>query len=331
MPKQKIDSKKIKTYSVVSLFAGCGGLDLGFVGDFNSFNKKFDKRKFDVIWANDIDKNACLTFEKNLKTPIVCGDITKILKDAYPDLLSPKMPETADVVVGGFPCQSFSLAGLRKGFNDRRGVLYQSMVEVVHRLKPAIFIAENVKGLLSVDNGEAIEIIKKDFAALDYDVEYKLFHVADFGVPENRERVIIIGTDRKRKLPKFTFPTATTANKRMTLSEAIGDLENINEGGMENHFWSKAKYFEGTQGNSFVSKDKIGPTMRAEHHGNIEFHWNKKRRLSAREAARIQSFPDDFIFYPSTSSAYKQIGNAVPPVFAWHIAKEVENYLNNYL
>jgi DNA (cytosine-5)-methyltransferase 1 len=98
-----------------------------------------------------------------------------------------------------------------------------------------------------------------------------------------------------------------------------------------NHFWSKAKRFPGTQGNTVVSPDKPGPTMRAEHHGNIEFHWNGQRRLSAREAARIQTFPDDFIFYPSTSSAYKQIGNAVPPVLAWHLAKAIEQFIDKNL
>ncbi|MDO8524678.1 MAG: DNA cytosine methyltransferase [bacterium] len=332
MLEHKLNNKKEKKYSTVSLFAGCGGLDLGLTGNFNVFGKNFGKRNFDVIWANDIDENACFTFRKNLKKIIVCGDIVKLLNNNYPDLFSPKMPESADVVVGGFPCQDFSLAGKRKGFETKRGNLYKSMVETVRRVRPILFIAENVKGLLSMNNGKAIETIKEDFANLDYDVDYKLFHVADFGVPENRERVIIIGIDKKRNLPKFIFPEPVlNKEKRITLSEAIGDLEEVKEGDAHNHFWSKAKYFAGTQGNSFVNKDKIGPTMRAEHHGNIEFHWNKKRRLSAREAARIQSFPDDFIFYPSTSSAYKQIGNAVPPVFAWHIAGEVENFLNKYL
>ena len=116
----------------------------------------------------------------------------------------------------------------------------------------------------------------------------------------------------------------------ITLKTAIGDLENKKEGAEENHFWSKAKKNNG-QGNNAVKKEHPGPTMRAEHHGNIEFHWNEKRRLSAREAARIQSFPDDFTFYPSTSSAYKQIGNAVPPVFAWHLAKSINKFLSSSL
>lgn len=323
---------KTKKYTVVSLFSGCGGLDLGFKGGFSILGKKYSPRSFEIKWANDFDEKACLTFSKNFRDPIICGDIVQILKGNSPDMFSPRMPETADVVLGGFPCQDFSLAGKRKGFGGLRGLLYQSMVETVKRLRPALFVAENVKGLLSMDNGEALKTIISDFAALDYDVVYKLHHAADFGVPQNRERVIIVGTDNRRKLTAFEYPKETHSKENwVTLSQAIGDLADKKEGAVSNHFWSKAKRFEGTQGNTITNPDKIGPTMRAEHHGNIEFHWNKKRRLSARESARIQTFPDDFVFYPSTSSAYKQIGNAVPPVLAWHVATAVEKFLDKHL
>ena len=322
--------EKTKTYNVISLFSGCGGLDLGFKGGFDVLGKKYSKRKFNIVWANDFDQRACTTYANNFDEPIVCGDISEILKGNYPDK-SPKMPLTTDVILGGFPCQDFSVAGKRKGFEGNRGKLYQSMVEAVKKTRPAIFVAENVRGLLSMDNGKAIETIIKDFAALGYTVVYKLHHAADYGVPQSRERVLIVGTDKKRGLPKFEFPHPThEKNKWVTLEKTISDLENKKEGEVDNHFWSKAKLFAGTQGNSTVFKDRVSPTMRAEHHGNIEFHWNGKRRLSAREAARIQTFPDDFIFYPSTSSAYKQIGNAVPPLLGWNIAKSVEKFLNTY-
>lgn len=323
-------SLKKTPYKVVSLFSGCGGLDLGFKGNFTALGKPYSKRKFDIIWANDFDNKACQTFSINFNSPIVCGDITELLKGNYPDTGS-QLPSSADVVLGGFPCQDFSVSGKRKGFEGNRGRLYQSMVEIVKRTRPAIFVGENVRGLLSMDNGQAIETIVKDFAKLGYKVVYKLHHAADFGVPQNRERVLIVGTDEKRGLPVFQFPKETHKNKWIPIGDAISDLEKKKEGDVPNHFWSKAKLFAGTQGNSIVSKDKISPTMRAEHHGNIEFHWNGKRRLSAREAARIQTFPDDFIFYPSTSSAYRQIGNAVPPVLGWNIAKAVENYLDKNL
>lgn len=319
--------KKIKKYSVISLFSGCGGLDLGFTGGFSFLNKKYDKRNFEITWANDIDQASCDTFRKNFKADISCGDITKILNGGeQSSFLDKPLPKTADIVLGGFPCQDFSHAGKRKGFNSERGLLYLSMAEVIKRTKPLLFIAENVKGLLTMDGGKAIKTIIKDFEALGYHVRYKLVIAADYGVPQLRERVIIVGT-KKGKLPPFEFPEPIlNKNNWVNLKQALGDLENLDEGAVSNHYWSKAKKNNG-QGNTTVSPDKPGPTMRTEHHGNIEFHWNGKRRLSAREAARIQSFPDDFIFYPSTSSAYKQIGNAVPPVMAWHVATAIQKFL----
>lgn len=320
----------MKKHSVISLFTGCGGLDLGFVGGFSFLDRFYDKNNFEIIWANDIEKSSCQTYHKNFGHDIVCGNITQILNGgSIPSFFEKPLPDHADVVLGGFPCQDFSYAGKRKGFNAKRGLLYQSMVEVVKRTKPTVFVAENVKGLMTMDNGEALKIIVRDFEELGYNVVYKLLVAADYGVPQVRERVIIVGTRKDKPTTIFNYPgSLLSKDKWVSLKKAIGDLENIEEGGVVNHYWSKAKMFPGTQGNTFVSPDKPGPTMRTEHHGNIEWHWNKKRRLSAREAARIQSFPDNFIFYPSTSSAYKQIGNAVPPVMAWHVARTVQNFLD---
>ncbi len=315
----------MKKYSILSLFSGCGGLDLGFRGNFQFIGKKYPANNFEIIWANDIEKQACQTYRNYFKHNIICGDIRNILVDKYLNLFDNKIPSSVDIVIGGFPCQDFSHAGKRKGFESKRGTLYQAMSEVIKKTQPILFLAENVKGLLTINNGDAIKQIIEDFEKLGYYISYKLLLTADFEVPQKRERVLIVGT-RKDILSKFDFSKPIT-KKWMTLEQAIGDLENINEGDKSNHYWSKAKKNNG-QGNNAVSKKIPGPTMRAEHHGNIEFHWNKKRRLSAREAARIQSFPDDFIFYPSTSSAYKQIGNAVPPVFSWHIASCIEKFLN---
>lgn len=324
-------AKKKDKFKVLSLFSGCGGTDLGFIGNFEYLGKKYSGRNFEIIWSNDIDEASCLTYEKNFGHKSICGDIRNILNQK--DLFNTsQLPEKVDIVLGGFPCQDFSLAGKRKGFDSERGLLYQSMAEVIKRTQPLVFLAENVKGLLSVHNGEAIEIIKKDFAKLGYNISVQLYHAAHFGIPQSRERVIIIGTRKKSGLPEFTHRNIKIEEKDwVTLDKAIGDLEHVKEGDFPNHFWSKAKMFPGTQGNSIVKREKIGPTMRSEHHGNIEWHWNKKRRLSAREAARIQSFPDNFIFHPSTSAAYKQIGNAVAPVMAWNLAKDIEKFLSTHL
>ena len=259
---------------------------------------------------------------------MVNADITEICNGGYPSLFPFDNSQriNADIVLGGFPCQDFSHAGRRRGLKSERGALYRSMVKVVQLTSPLVFVAENVQGLLTIDSGEAIKTIINNFEDLGYHVGYKLLAAADYGVPQSRKRVFIVGT-KKNKLPPFKYPKPSNKNKWITLREAIGDLEPLGEGELPNHFWSKAKKNKG-QGNNILDADKPGPTMRTEHHGNIEFHWNGKRRLSAREAARIQSFPDDFIFYPSTSQAYKQIGNAVPPVLAWHLATSIEEFLD---
>ena len=180
-------------YKVVSLFSGCGGLDLGLEGDFTFLGKKYKKNPFNVIWANDINKKATMTQALNFpNTNVICEDITKILSG---DLDIPD----ADIVVGGFPCQDFSLAGKRQGLSVKRGQLYLSMAKVVERVRPKIFLAENVKGLLSWENGLGIQTMVADFEKLGYHVEYKLHNTADFGVPQTRERVIIIGIRNGRR------------------------------------------------------------------------------------------------------------------------------------
>ncbi len=322
----------MKEYQVVSLFSGCGGLDLGIRGDFTYLNRHYPKNPFNIVWANDINEKATQTQLLNFKNiNVVCKDITQILKDEscqlsmFPE--STALPQSADVVIGGFPCQDFSLAGKRKGLTVNRGNLYLSMVKVVEMLKPKAFLAENVKGLISWENGLAINTITKDFAKLGYKVDYKLFNAADYGVPQTRERVIIIGVrEDLSKSIEWTPPTHSSVDKSLlpwvSIKEAIGDLEDDEKHrSLPNYGYSKAKFCKGKQGNTITKADKPSPTMRAEHHGNIEFHYSLPRRLSAREAARIQTFPDDFVFYKSVSDAYRQVGNAVAPVFAWHMAQ----------
>lgn len=319
-----------KRIKVVSLFAGCGGLDLGLEGGFTYLGKKYKKNPFHVVWANDINEKATRTMRLNFpNTEVVCDDITKVLDNKL------QLPQ-ADVVVGGFPCQDFSLAGKRRGLTVKRGQLYLSMAEVVRQVNPKVFLAENVKGLLSWEKGLGIKTMISDFEKLGYNVSYKLHHTANFGVPQTRERVIIIGV-RKDVGDKIIWPEETHSNidepgklPWVGLKEALGDLEDDKKHFcMPNAGYSKAKYLPGKQGNAITKPDKPGPTMRAEHHGNIEFHYELDRRLSAREAARIQSFPDDFVFVQSTSDAYRQVGNAVAPVFGWHLAQALEKILKN--
>ena len=324
-------------YKVVSLFSGCGGLDLGIEGDFTYLNKHYSKNPFKIIWANDINERATKTQKLNFKDiNVVCGDITQILDNSGQVTMFEEdkaLPEYADVVIGGFPCQDFSLAGKRKGLTVQRGNLYLSMAKVIEKLKPKVFLAENVKGLISWENGLAIKTIINDFSKIGYKVDYRLFNAADYGVPQTRERVIIIGIREDIQADiEWPNPTHSASDKSLlpwvTIKDAIEDLEDENvQQALPNWGYSKAKVFEGKQGNTITKADRPAPTMRAEHHGNIEFHYSLPRRLSAREAARIQSFPDNFVFFQSTSDAYRQVGNAVAPVFAWHIAQTLKNIL----
>lgn len=300
--------------SVVSLFAGCGGMDLGFIGGFDFLGKHFDKTRFKIIWANELNHAACETYRQNFRFPITEGDIRTAINE---------MPREADVVIGGFPCQDISINGKMKGINGSRSSLYTYIVEAVKRTGPKAFVAENVGSLLLKKNEYSFHKILSDFRQLGYNVTYHLYHAEEYGVPQTRQRIIFVGT--RKGLPLFDPPMPATC-KPITAREAIGDLENVDESRAFSHIWSKANV-SGEQGNRRMIADRPGYTIRAECHGNIQFHYSLPRRISMREAARIQSFPDTFTFSCGLRDTERQIGNAVPPVLAWNIAKSLEKIL----
>lgn len=329
-----------KSFKVVSLFSGCGGLDLGFTGGFEVFNRYYEKHPFDIIWANDFFKEACQTYKHNLGNHIVEGDISLLDKSQIPD---------ADIVIGGFPCQDFSVAGKRQGTTVKRGRLYLEMKNVIERIKPLIFVAENVEGLVNMENGLVLQKIKNDFSQMKvgnetirYNVTHHLLNAADYGVPQIRKRVFIVGVRSDLKI-NYEAPQPTHVNNWMTAKEAIDDLwGKENDPTIFNHSQiSRAKFYPGRrmQGNKQIKADQPSVTIRAEHHGNIEAHYRTTnssdpenmsywRRLSVRECARLQTFPDDFEFKGSATAAYKQVGNAVPPVLGWHVAHSVAKCLH---
>ncbi|MCL5444374.1 DNA cytosine methyltransferase [Lactobacillus johnsonii] len=341
----KINSKH-KKYNVVSLFSGCGGMDLGFKGNFQYLNKDYPANPFNLIFANDIFKQAADMYEDNFGLHVEREDIKNIdMKD---------MPQKkVDIVLGGFPCQSFSYAGKRKGLSDPRGQLYLQMIRVIDYYKPKMFIAENVDGIRNSRKDKdgqnvdisALDTILKDFDKHGYNVQYHVLLAADYGVPQMRRRVIIMGLRKdlgninNEYYPKKLYDETgeLTGKQWLTSKDAIDDLwGKVNKTVIPNHTSrdiSKAKFYPGKkmQGNNRIAADKPSPTIRAEHHGNIEAHYRTTlsdpndmqgwRRLSVRECARLQSFPDSYNFTSSASSAYKAIGNAVPPVLAWHIAR----------
>ena len=188
-------------YSVVSLFCGAGGLDIGF-----------EKKGFKTIWANDVNEDACITHKSWSDAEIVCGDIGSLKFDIIPK---------SDVILGGFPCQGFSLAGPRK-IDDSRNVLYRYFVKLVSEKEPSVFVAENVKGLLTLGNGEIINAIVDDFSSKGYNVEYHLVNAANYGVPQDRNRVLIIGV-RKDIKKKFIKPEE--CKNKYTLEDALKNME----------------------------------------------------------------------------------------------------------
>ena len=307
-----------RRFSVISLFSGCGGMDLGFKGGFEFLGQKYSRLPFEIVWANDLNEAACRTYEKNIGEHIVQGDIWKAMET---------IPQSADVVIGGFPCQDISVNGKGAGVFGKRSGLNRAMVEIVAKTQPKIFVAENVKGLLMRHNAESLKRVLADFRGLGYDVTFALYNTAGFGVPQTRERVIIVGTHPSAA--KFNPPTAIRSKEQyISAREAIDDLAKMPEKPEFNHVWSRANK-SGEQGNRKLIASRPGYTIRAECHGNIQFHYDLPRRISMREAARFQSFPDNFLFDSKLRETERQVGNAVAPVFAWHLARAVERSLKD--
>lgn len=319
---------------ILSLFSGCGGLDLGF-----------HKAGYQTIWANDFEHWACESFSSYFGNNIIVeGDIEKI--DPYNDKTIPD----CDLILGGFPCQDFSMVWKRPGLNGERGNLYKSFLRFVDAKKPKAFVAENVKGLLTANNKKAIQQIIEDFETIlpGYVVSPKLYNFAEYGVPQFRERVLIVGI-RVDTGFNFTHPSPTHGPKGqfpyVTSGEAIKDansvpfnnehakiadktrelLKLIPEGG---NFTDVPKehplYVKGMISHVYrrLKLDEPSKTIIAAGGGGTHgYHWPEPRPLTNRERARLQSFPDNFIFKGSNADVRKQIGNAVPPMGVVSVAK----------
>jgi DNA (cytosine-5)-methyltransferase 1 len=305
---------------IISLFAGAGGLDLGMTLAGN-----------EVIWANDHDEDAVATYRMNIGEHIVCGDIEKIPVESIPD---------ADVVIGGFPCQGFSLANQKREVDDHRNVLYKYFLRVVTEKKPKYFLAENVRGILSLGEGKVIKKIVLDFGKAGYDVKYQVFNVADFGVPQARVRVIIAGT-RKDLSPhlSYKFPSPTHSKKFkeqglkpwVSIGEALQDIPDpdLHSSIFPNQVYSKYKVTNRNfTGHRTTDPAKPSPTILARGNGKggvcaIQ-HPNNHRRMSVRESAHVQTFPLDFEFVGAMNSCYRQVGNAVPVMFAKCLGEQLK-------
>ena len=300
---------------IVSLFSGAGGLDLGLIQAGN-----------EIIWANDIDKDAVATYTKNIGNHIVCADIKDIDIFAVP---------SADVIVGGFPCQGFSQANLRRTTDDERNHLYKFFYNTVREKQPKLLIAENVRGILSLDGGNVIRQILQDFDNAGYIVKPALVNVADYGIPQTRQRVFIIGqrTDLGNTW-LFRFPEKTHSKDGepetwISIKSALDHYPDPDEpNDYLNHIYSAYKLaYRNFTGHRITDPDKPSPTILARGNGKGGVcaipHYNGKRRLTIRESATIQTFPDGFEFIGQMNSCYRQIGNAVPVKFAKLLGEEL--------
>ena len=305
---------------IVSLFSGAGGLDLGLI-----------QAGHEVIWANDSDHDAVATYRRNIGDHIVEGRIEEISSSSIPD---------CDVVVGGFPCQGFSQANMLRFEEDERNRLYLEFLRIVTDKKPLYFLAENVRGILSLADGKAIEKIEKDFASAGYRVSKRVFNVADFGVPQNRVRVIIAGTRSDlEKAMDFHFPAPTHArpeaakklgiNPWKTIAEALNGIPDPDDASnLLNHIYSKYKVTNRNfTGHRRTDPHKPSPTILARGNGKggvvaIQ-HPKNHRRMTIREQAQVQTFPIGFEFLGAMNSCYRQVGNAVPVAFGKVLGKQL--------
>ena len=348
----------MKKYNIIDLFSGAGGLSYGF-----------EMAGFNVLLGIDNDEKALETFQKNHQnSEILCGDITNI---SFEEDIKPIIGEQkVDIIVGGPPCQGMSLSGPRK-FDDPRNKLYLSYIRLVREIQPTAFVIENVIGIVSLFKGQIKDTIIEEFSKIGYKVQFKVLLASDYGVPQNRKRVIFVGT----RNDGFEYPDAlgTIITTEMaisdlpTLENELGEIEMPYVSEPQNDYQKRmrkrshvvlnhiaAKHSEKVTSTIALVPDggnykdlpeelqetrkfnvawtrfaswKPAPTIDTGHRHH--FHYKYNRVPTVRESARLQSFPDDFIFYGSKTQQFRQVGNAVPPLMAQQIANNLLKYLKD--
>ena len=358
------------SFNVIDLFCGAGGLSLGF-----------KQAGFNVLLGIDAWEDAIITYKHNLKAKTICEDITQVkplkaLADSGID------PNTIDVIIGGPPCQGFSLSGKRL-YDDPRNKLYKSFVEMVRDIRPAVFLMENVPGLIKLFDGKVEAEVLRDFRELGYEVTDKILCAKNYGVPQDRRRVFFVGLNKKKikKTPIFVFPNETNSEAEgnlLTSKDAISDLNflpddivlsderdyelppqnefqtlmrrgsirlynhsitlhtpktrsiiaMVPDGGnyksLPEELWSTRKVHI-----AWTRMNSKKPCFTIDCGHNHQFHYEENRVPTVRESARIQSFPDTFVFIGKRTSQYRQVGNAVPPLLAQALAEEIKKILED--
>lgn len=314
-------------YKIASLFSGCGGGDLGMRGAFTFLGKRYYRLRTHIVFANDVDVFAAQTYKANFKHNFVCKSISDMSSSEIPD---------HDILAGGFPCQAFSIIGQRQGLSDMRGQLFMDMARIIEDKQPRAFIAENVKGLTNLQGGKVFDVILKRFEDAGFNLHYKILNASNYGIPQKRERVFIVGFRNDIKA-KFNFPQPFNS---------VIPLKVVLQSNYDERFIFSRKAVEGMKkANKAFNKGRIQDIEQPSNTVNshlakislngtdpvllVDAEKELYRRFTPLEAARIQSFPDNFIFPVSEFQTYKQIGNAIPPVLMWYLIKEVINSLDN--
>lgn len=316
---------------VASLFCGCGGTDVGLLGNFDFLGKHYASNNMEIVYANDIDDNACRIFEENFGIKPDNRDIRQINSNELPDF---------DILTGGFPCQSFSIIAQnpkRLGVKDDRGKLFFEMCRILRDKQPKCFIAENVKGLLTANQKTAFPLIMEEFKSCGYDVKYMVLNSANYGVPQKRERVIIVGF-RKDLNIDFTFP-----NKVITDEDLYEPLKKVIDSTVDEKYYFSERAVLGMMKkrekmNKGRAQDIEKPCNTVGAHlakvslnstDPVLMNGNRYRRFTPREVARIQSFPETFSLVGTETAQYRALGNAIPPVMIWYVANKVQNSLTD--
>ena len=317
---------ELRTFKVASLFAGCGGMDLGVQGGFKYNGRSYARLNTEVVHSSDFDARVVNIYNLNFKHKSSVTDIN--------DLDSTTIPRV-DLILGGFPCQSFSVVAQnpkRLGFKDSKGRLFFEMKRILEEKKPQAFIAENVKGILSANKGEAFPLIIQEFEKAGYQIKFALLNASHYGVPQKRERVFIVGFRSRSKFNKFTFPLPLTKDYPVPLGTFL-------EKEVEEKFFFSQRAVDGmrsTRNSIHMNKGRVqspdGPcnTLGA-HLAKASLNstdpvlkvGRRYRMFTPREVSRLQSFPESFKLAASKSHNYIALGNAVPPVLMWHVTKSV--------
>ena len=321
--RRETDNRPTHPHTVVSMFSGCGGFDLGAEGGFSFLDQYFPTLPFKVVAAYDNDEKACETYAINLGEQIECVDLTRHPKEAMPE---------ADILIGGFPCQDFSSCGPKTGLDGDRGRLYMVMAQYMRTHKPKVVIAENVPFFLKLQNGAIAAEVLAEFRDCGYEFDVWQVYCPDYGLPQSRTRIFLVGYDKS--LPVIVAPEQPTPTHVFfpnSIDMAIEDLELVADESVPN----QSQYFVATkatagagQGDQTSIRGNLGYAVRANPKARVHFHYSLERRLTVRETARLQSFPDEFVFPHATSKNFMEIGNAVPPIIGHVIMKQIQAFFD---